>query len=193
MKILLIDNNDSFTYNLFHLIRSVCSPDDTIVVCPNDELEVEAAADFDRIILSPGPGTPAEASRLQEIIRTYEKQIPIFGICLGHQVIAETYGAVTCNLTRPVHGVRSAVTFIDRSGLFRGLDERIMAGRYHSWCVSGEKLPGCLEITAIDDEGSIMALSHREYAVHGVQFHPESFMTDHGKSILSNFLNPGQS
>ncbi|MDL2319888.1 aminodeoxychorismate/anthranilate synthase component II [Alistipes sp. OttesenSCG-928-B03] len=191
MKILLIDNYDSFTYNLLHLIKSACDNDDSVDVCPGDRLAAETAAGYDRIVISPGPGTPSEAKKLHEIIRGYEQQTPIFGICLGHQIIAESYGAVTYNLTRPAHGIQSEISITDHTDIFRGMEGNIVAGRYHSWCVSSENLPDCLKITAADSAGNIMAISHCEYNIFGVQFHPESFMTYCGKTIMSNFLNIG--
>ena len=192
MKILLIDNNDSFTYNLLHLIKSVCNNNDSVEVCSSNGITEKTLADSTRIIISPGPGTPAEAKKFHRIIRGYEQQIPILGICLGHQIIAESYGAVTYNLTRPAHGIQSEISITDHTDIFRGMQSNIMAGRYHSWCVSSENLPDCLKITAADNAGNIMAISHCEYNIFGVQFHPESFMTDYGKIIMSNFLNLNQ-
>lgn len=189
MKILLIDNYDSFTYNLFHLVRSAANEEDCIDIVFNDQLQLQSVENYDRIILSPGPGLPSEAKILKDVVRSFDKRIPILGVCLGHQAIAESYGGSIFNFDRPAHGVSSSITITDHSGLFRNLGERITVGRYHSWNVSKENFPDCLKITAIDDEGNIMALSHREYAVHGVQFHPESFITENGKAIISNFLN----
>lgn len=188
MKILLIDNDDSFTYNLLHLVRSSCSGGDVVDVISKDDVSSADVSRFDRMIISPGAGTPAEAVKIGKIVRTHEGQIPILGICLGHQVIAESYGAATYNLPNPVHGVRSEIFIGDHSGLFRGMDRTIMAGRYHSWCVSSNDLPDCLKVTAVDGEENIMAIAHRDYHIFGVQFHPESFMTKGGAVIMSNFL-----
>jgi len=192
MIILLIDNNDSFTYNLLHLIKSACTKEDSVEVCLTDRLTVDMAGDFDRIIISPGPGIPSEYKILNSIIRTYENIIPILGICLGHQVIAESYGAVLYNLPKPIHGAQSEIIITDHTHLFRGINPKIMAGRYHSWEVSRQNLSECLTVTAVDDQGSVMSLSHKEYDIHGVQFHPESFMTDCGRAIVSNFIEGRQ-
>lgn len=189
MKILLIDNNDSFTYNLLHLIKSACDTEDFIKVCLIDKLTVAITSGFDRIIISPGPGIPSEVEILGSIIKENERRMPILGVCLGHQAIAEYYGATICEMEKPVHGVRSSITITGDNYLFQGVDKKFFAGRYHSWCVSKESVPDCLNVTALDDEENIMALSHREHNVHGVQFHPESFMTDCGKTLISNFLN----
>lgn len=189
MKILLIDNNDSFTYNLLHLTRSVCRENDSLEVVPYDSLTVDMTSGFERIVISPGPGSPFEAMKLAEVVRACERHIPILGVCLGHQAIALSYGAEAYNMARPVHGVRSRVLITGHSLLFRDIENEIMVGRYHSWCVSDTNFPACLKITAKDEDGDIMAFSHREYDVHGVQFHPESFMTKCGAKIMSNFLN----
>lgn len=190
MKILLIDNNDSFTYNLFHLIKSTCKPDDIIEVCTINRLSMSMAENFDRIIISPGPGIPSEVEILGKIIDKYGAHIPILGVCLGHQAIAQTYGANIKNMENPVHGVKSKIHILNDNRLFYGVEAKtITAGRYHSWCVSEKNMPACLEVTAVDDEGCIMALSHRHYNVHGVQFHPESYMTEHGEIVIHNFLN----
>ena len=188
MRILLIDNNDSFTYNLFHLIKGVISIEDSIEVCLTDGLTVDMAGDFDRIIISPGPGIPSESRILMDIIEAHKERIPLLGICLGHQAIAESYGALIRNMSRPIHGTPAEITIANRTRLFRGVNRRTVVGRYHSWEVSSADFPACLEITAIDDNGCIMAFSHREHDVYGVQFHPESFMTDCGQRIIANFI-----
>jgi anthranilate synthase component 2 len=188
MKILLIDNYDSFTCNLLHLIKSASKKEDVITVCPRDELDIVRVTDFNRVVISPGPGIPSEAGRLGDAIQACEGRMPLLGICLGHQAIAEYYGARVYNMEKPAHGIRSAITIRDNRHLFLGMNQKIAAGRYHSWCVAKENLPDCLNITAVDETGNIMALSHREYRLHGVQFHPESFMTEEGGAIMSNFL-----
>jgi anthranilate synthase component 2 len=146
-------------------------------------------SDFDRIVISPGSGIPSEAGIIGQTIKTYEGRTPILGICLGYQAIAEYYGANIRNMEKPAHGIRSTITINDHSRLFLGMNKKIMAGRYHSWRVLKENFPDCLKVTSVDDEGNIMSLSHRKYNIHGLQFHPESFMTDCGKTIMSNFLN----
>lgn len=187
MKILLINNYDSFVYNLYHLIKGV-SPDSSIDVKFNDEIDVEQASCYDRIIISPGPGIPSEAGNLSQIISSLYSKIPMLGVCLGHQAIGEVFGAQIYCMEKPLHGVKSTISIIDNSGLFHALPSRISVGRYHSWLLSDTNFPSQLKITAIDQEGNIMAFSHRQYDIHGVQFHPESIMTPSGHNILANFL-----
>lgn len=188
MRILLVDNNDSFSYNLLHLIKSVCVDKDTVEIRSKDRININEVDNFDRIVFSPGSGIPSESDILGDIVRRYEKDIPILGICLGHQAIAETYGAILYNLSKPVHGIQSEVKITDHTDLFQEMTPSIMAGRYHSWAVSNKNLPECLKVTATDCQGNIMALSHKQYAVYGVQFHPESFMTKYGEAIMHNFI-----
>lgn len=188
MRILLIDNNDSFSYNLLHLIKSTCLREDIVEICTKDHVSISMVKDFDRIVFSPGSGIPSESSILKDIVKAYEKEIPILGICLGHQAIAESYGASLHNLPNPVHGIQTEIRITDHEDLFQGINPTILAGRYHSWEVSKEDLPNCLKITALDNQGNIMALSHQQYAVYGVQFHPESFMTECGQAIIHNFI-----
>lgn len=192
MKILLIDNYDSFTYNLFHLIKSASTEDDSIEIILNDKLSVDTTRHFDRIIISPGPGLPSEVPVLKDIVLALDQLTPILGICLGHQAIAESYGASIFNFDKPAHGISSTITIYDHSDLFRNMNAQIPVGRYHSWNVSKQDFPDCLKITASDNDGNIMALTHRQYPVFGVQFHPESFITPDGKTIISNFLNHRQ-
>ena len=189
MQLLLIDNYDSFTYNLLHLVREVCESADRIVVVPNDRISAMEVGDYDRILLSPGPGVPSEAGALLDVVRTAAGRIPILGVCLGHQAIAEAFGAELCNLEHPLHGVRSRVRLDTSSRIFRGLPPTVAVGRYHSWMVDGETLPPDLKATAWDDEGRVMAIEHVRYAVYGMQFHPESYMTECGGGIIRNFLN----
>lgn len=189
MKILLIDNYDSFTYNLYHLIKAASTEEDSIEIILNDKLSIETTEKFDRIIISPGPGLPSEVAILKNIVLALGQQTPILGICLGHQAIAESYGASIFNFDKPAHGISSTITIYDHSDLFLGMNTRISVGRYHSWNVSKQDFPDCLKITASDNEGNIMALAHRKHPVFGVQFHPESFITPDGKTIISNFLN----
>ena len=170
MKILLLDNYDSFTYNLLHAVKELGATD--IEVVRNDQIGLDNVERFDKIILSPGPGIPEEAGLLLPIIKKYAATKSILGVCLGHQAIVQT----------PVSILRQDV-------LFEGLGKEIPVGRYHSWVVSREDFPDCLEITAESREGQIMALRHRTYDVHGIQFHPESVLTPQGKEIIKNFLN----
>lgn len=187
MKILLLDNYDSFTYNLLHAVKELEATD--VEVARNDQIDIEEVDRFDKIILSPGPGIPEEAGLLLPIIRKYAPAKSILGVCLGHQAIGEAFGARLENLTEVYHGVQTPVSIIKDDILFEGLEKEIHVGRYHSWVVSREAFPDCLEITAESKEGQIMALRHKAYRVHGIQFHPESVLTPQGKEIIRNFLN----
>lgn len=186
--ILLLDNYDSFTYNLLHVVKELGATN--IEVFRNDEISLEEVERFDKIILSPGPGIPEEAGLLLPIIRKYAPTKSILGVCLGHQAIGEAFGATLENLTEVYHGVQTPVNILKEDVLFKGLGHEIPVGRYHSWVVSRKDFPECLEITAESREGQIMALRHRTYNVHGIQFHPESVLTPQGKEIIKNFLNP---
>ena len=186
MRIVIIDNYDSFTYNLAHLVKSLGAE---VTVLRNDRFALEELEAFDKIILSPGPGSPSEAGLLLDVIRTSAGRKPMLGVCLGHQAIGEVFGARLENLRDVFHGVATEGRQFGTDPLFRGLPERIVMGRYHSWVVSREGFPDCLEITAVSDEGQIMALRHREFDIHGIQFHPESVLTPDGAVILRNWLN----
>ena len=188
-RIVIIDNYDSFTYNLSHLLKEVGAD---VTVFRNDQFQLEELQQFDKIVLSPGPGIPSEAGLLLDVIRTYAPTKPMLGVCLGHQAIGEVFGARLLNLDDVVHGVATPCRIVASDPIFDGLLNKITVGRYHSWVVSQEDFPSCLEITAVsDDDGSvpnIMALRHREYEVHGIQFHPESVLTPEGKIIIKNFI-----
>lgn len=185
MKISIIDNYDSFTYNLAHLVRELGAE---VKVYRNDQFEMNDLADTDKIILSPGPGIPSEAGKLLDVIRYYAGKKPMLGVCLGHQAIGEVFGAKLENLDDVFHGVATEGSQLGNDYIFKGLPERFLMGRYHSWVVSKEDFPDCLEITAQSDEGQIMALKHKEYDIHGIQFHPESVLTPDGRAIVSNWL-----
>lgn len=189
-RIVIIDNYDSFTYNLSHLLKEVGAD---VTVFRNDQFRLEELQQFDKIVLSPGPGIPSEAGLLLDVIRTYAPTKPMLGVCLGHQAIGEVFGARLLNLDDVVHGVATPCRIVASDPIFKGLAESITVGRYHSWVVSQEDFPSCLEITAVSDDGgsvpNIMALRHREYEVHGIQFHPESVLTPEGKIIIKNFLD----
>ena len=183
---MLFDNYDSFTYNLLHCLRELGAE---VEVHRNDRISLDEVDRFDKIVLSPGPGIPQEAGLLLPLVRRYAPVKSILGVCLGEQAIAEAFGATLVNLANVYHGVASDVKQVKSDPLFEGLEMVFQAGRYHSWAVSPEHLPDCLEVTAVDlDEGGIMALRHREYDVHGVQFHPESVLTPDGKRIVANWL-----
>lgn len=186
MKILVIDNYDSFTFNLVHLLHE-CGNEPT--VWRNDKFDLREVEAFDKIILSPGPGIPSEAGLLLDVIKTYSPSKSILGVCLGVQAIAEVFGAALYNLSSPVHGRSTQMSITDENEpLFNGLPEAFNIGRYHSWAVEREQLPAELKITAVDAEGVIMALRHQTYNVRGVQFHPESVLTEHGKKMIENWL-----
>ncbi|HEY9559236.1 MAG TPA: aminodeoxychorismate/anthranilate synthase component II [Anseongella sp.] len=190
-KILILDNYDSFTYNLVHLVREIGlgRPE----VHRNDKIALEAVAEYDGIILSPGPGIPSESGILCDLIREYAPSKPIFGVCLGEQAIAEVFGATLINLPRVVHGVAMDTEVLDENDpLFNGIPTRFKSGRYHSWAVSPDHFPDCLRITAKGPENTIMALRHRDYNVCGVQFHPESILTEHGRVMMENWLKQEQ-
>ena len=185
MKIIIIDNYDSFTYNLSHLVKELGVE---VTVVRNDQFALPELEAYDKIILSPGPGIPSEAGLLLDVIRTYAGKKPILGVCLGHQAIGECFGAQLTNLSEVFHGVATEGTQFGNDPIFAGLPQRITMGRYHSWVVSKDGLPSCLEITAESDEGQIMALRHKEYDIHGIQFHPESVLTPEGRKIIENFI-----
>ena len=184
-RIIIIDNYDSFTYNLSHLVKELGAD---VTVVRNDQFSLDDIEVFDKIILSPGPGIPSEAGLLLDVIRHYAGKKPILGVCLGHQAIGEVFGAKLENLSEVLHGVATPCRTIADDLLFQGLPDELTVGRYHSWVVSRENFPECLEVTAVSNEGQIMALRHREYDVRGIQFHPESVLTPEGKEMISNWL-----
>lgn len=191
MKILVFDNYDSFTYNLVHLVEKITHT--RVDVYRNDQLPLEKVEDYDKIILSPGPGIPEEAGLLLPLIRAYASSKSILGVCLGHQAIGEAFGGQLTNLSAVYHGVATPVMTGKKnnlavSPLFNGLPDQFMVGRYHSWIVNEETFPAELEITARDEQGFIMALQHKTYDIQGVQFHPESVLTPEGEQILRNWL-----
>jgi anthranilate synthase component 2 len=188
MKILIFDNYDSFTYNLVHLVNHITNG--RVEVYRNDQLPLEKVAEFDKIILSPGPGIPSEAGSLLPLVKEYAPVKSILGVCLGHQAIGEAFGGTLLNLENVYHGVATGITLNagSESRIFKGLPSRIQVGRYHSWIVSEEQFPEDLEITAKDDNGFIMALQHKQYDIQGVQFHPESVLTPEGDKIMRNWL-----
>lgn len=186
MRILVFDNYDSFTYNLVHLIKSLGFK--KIDVFRNDKIALEDVDKYDKIILSPGPGIPSEAGILLPLIKEYASKKPILGVCLGHQAIGEAFGAKLENLQDVYHGIATSANIVSSDYLFQGIESPFMVGRYHSWIVSHEKFPDCLEVTSEDENGQIMSLRHKEYDVHGVQFHPESMLTPEGSIIIKNFV-----
>ena len=186
MKIVVIDNYDSFTYNLVHYLEDLGA---TVTVFRNDEFELKELEVFDKIVLSPGPGIPDEAGLLKEVIKMYAKTKSILGICLGLQAIGEVFGGTLINLEKVYHGVASKITIIENDAIFTNLPNEIEVGRYHSWVISNDNFPQNLIITSVDENKQIMSVKHSVYDVRGVQFHPESILTPDGKKILENWLN----
>jgi anthranilate synthase component II len=186
MKILVLDNYDSFTYNLVHIIRELGYAMDII---RNDKIAVEDVNQYDKILLSPGPGIPDEAGIMKDVIKTYGPSKSILGICLGHQGIGEVFGATLYNIPKVLHGVTSTteVTVADEY-LFTGVSGQFQSTHYHSWAVRSDSVPAELEVTATNNEGLIMGLRHRKYDVRGLQFHPESVMTPEGPKMIKNWL-----
>ena len=185
-SVLVIDNFDSFVYNLIQYLEELnCE----VTVRNNQEITLSEVENFHKILLSPGPGVPSEAGKLEEIIRTYSPTKSILGVCLGQQAIGEVFGAKLKNLNQVYHGVHSTVTkLVQDERLYESLPEQFEVGRYHSWIVSEENFPERLEITTKDEEGNIMSLRHKTWDVRGVQFHPESILTPHGKRIIENWI-----
>ena len=185
MKIVIIDNYDSFTYNLSHLVKELGAE---VTVYRNDQFELGDLEPFSKIILSPGPGIPSEAGLLLDVIRTYAGKKPILGVCLGHQAIGEAFGGRLENLSDVFHGVATPCHIVNEDPIFSGISKDFTVGRYHSWVVSKDRFPECLEITAESDEGQIMALRHKTMNIRGIQFHPESVLTPDGKKMLQNWM-----
>lgn len=187
MNILVFDNYDSFTYNLVHLVQSITN--DAVTVVRNDKISLEAIDGFDKIILSPGPGVPDNAGLLLPLINKYAATKSILGVCLGHQAIGQAFGGALVNLPDVYHGVAMPCHIVDdNESLFNNVSNPFDAGRYHSWVVSTSNFPDTLSITALDDNGLIMGLRHKQYDVQGVQFHPESILTPAGEQIMRNWL-----
>ena len=187
MKILVFDNYDSFTYNLVHLVEKITHQ--KVDVFRNDKIALEAVQQYDKIILSPGPGVPSEAGLLLPLIKEYAATKSILGVCLGHQAIGEAFGGTLQNFSTVYHGIATPIQIINEDApILKGLGKTIEVGRYHSWIVSDKNFPAELEITAVDSNGFIMALQHKKYDVQGVQFHPESVLTPVGEKLMRNWL-----
>lgn len=185
-RIVIIDNYDSFTYNLSHLVKELGAE---VSVFRNDKFQMQQLDAFDKIILSPGPGIPSEAGFLLDAIRNYAGRKPILGVCLGHQAIGEVFGAKLKNLNSVFHGIATPATIIQNDYIFDHLPQTLEVGRYHSWIVSKDAFPDCLEITSESDEGYIMSLRHKQFDIRGIQYHPESVLTPQGRQIINNWLN----
>jgi para-aminobenzoate synthetase component 2 len=187
MRTLVIDNYDSFTYNLVQYLGELGAE---VVVRRNDDVtveEIERELQPDKILISPGPGTPREAGITLDVVKRFAGRVPLLGVCLGHQAIGEAFGGRVVRAPAPVHGKPAEIEHDGRT-IFAGLSQRFRAGRYHSLVVERESVPDCLEVSATTPDGLVMGLRHRELAVEGVQFHPESIITDEGKKLLANFL-----
>ena len=186
MKILVFDNYDSFTYNLVHLVEKVC--DYKIDVFRNDKISLLEINKYDKILLSPGPGLPNEAGILLDVIKIYASTKSIMGVCLGLQAIGEVFGAKLKNLDNVYHGIATPVQIIKEDNLFNDCPKEFKAGRYHSWVVDTNGLPDCFDVTSIDEDKNIMAMKHKTYNVKGVQFHPESILSEYGEQIIRNWI-----
>ncbi len=185
MKILVLDNYDSFTYNLVYLL---CELGASPVVARNDKISLEEVDQFDKILLSPGPGVPDEAGIVKELIREYGPVKSILGVCLGHQAIAEVYNGCLYNLDEVLHGVTSVATLGSDEYLFVNIPSAIRVCHYHSWAVRPESVNGVLKITATNENGLVMGIAHRRFDVKGIQFHPESILTEYGKDLIKNWI-----
>lgn len=187
MKLLILDNYDSFVYNIVHIIRELGFGEE-MEIFRNDKIALSDIAKYDKILLSPGPGIPSEAGIMQDLVKLYGSTKSIFGVCLGHQCIGEVYGASLTNLSNVYHGLAISTNILSEDILFQNIPKKFTCGRYHSWAINPESDLSNLTVTAADDEGNIMAIRHKQYDVCGVQFHPESVMTEHGKLIIENWL-----
>jgi anthranilate synthase component II len=188
MKIMVLDNYDSFTYNLVHILKELSKG--PVDVYRNDEIGLKEMGKYDKIVISPGPGVPDQAGITKKLIRHFGTKKSILGVCLGCQAIAEVFGGSLINLDHVYHGVATNIIVLDEDDrIFKGIPASFTAGRYHSWVINESNFPVCLKITAKDDEGMIMAITHLTYDVKGIQFHPESVLTEYGKRMLLNWLN----
>ena len=186
MKLLVLDNYDSFTYNLVHLIEKVSSI--SYEVIRNDKISIKDVNNFDKIVLSPGPGLPKDAGIMPELIKQYASSKSILGVCLGLQAIGEAFGASLINLETVYHGLATPIHVVESDILFNNCPSKFTVGRYHSWIVDNQGLPDELKITSLDDDGNIMALKHKVFDVRGVQFHPESILSEYGETMMKNWL-----
>ncbi|MFM7054722.1 MAG: anthranilate synthase component II [Bacteroidota bacterium] len=189
MNILILDNYDSFTFNLHHYVALKLDENSRVSVFRNDQIDCESAFAYDGIILSPGPGLPSEAGIMPDLLRNAPESLPILGICLGHQAIGVCHGARLINLPRPLHGIQLKTTILNMDNpILRSLPTTINSGHYHSWVFDSASVPDCISVDAVDSNGNIMAISHTSLPQHGIQFHPESVMTDDGLKMIENWL-----
>lgn len=184
----MLDNYDSFTYNLVHYLEAADIAIN-VDVKRNDKINLEEIQAYDAIVLSPGPGLPKDAGIMPELIKVYAPNKPILGVCLGHQAIGEAFGSDLKILDTVYHGLGMSTEILDATSLFKNLPQKFISGRYHSWVIDKHKLGEDLIVTAIDENNEIMAIKHKTYNVHGVQFHPESILTEYGKDIIKNWVN----
>ena len=187
MKLLVLDNYDSFTYNLVHLIEKVSNI--SFEVIRNDKISLEDVKAFDKILLSPGPGLPKDAGIMPELIKHYGSSKSILGVCLGLQAIGEAYGASLKNLDTVFHGLATPITIVSDDILFKNCPKTFTVGRYHSWVINNQTLTNDLQTTSVDSDGNIMAVKHKSYDVRGVQFHPESILSQYGETMMENWLS----
>jgi anthranilate synthase component 2 len=187
MKILMLDNYDSFTYNLVHIIEKISGKE--CDVFKNDEISLDQIKHYDKIILSPGPGVPDSAGVLKDLIRTYYQTHSILGVCLGHQAIAEVFGSKLVNLTKVYHGVATPIHVLKTHYIYNNCPNSFMVGRYHSWAVDKNSIGKDLLVTGKDDDGEILSIKHKDYDVNGIQYHPESILSEYGIDIIKNFIN----
>jgi len=185
LRILILDNHDSFTHNLYHYVKQF---KDNVLVVKNDKISLTEVEQYDKIILSPGPGLPDEHKNLKEIIKQFSSTKSILGVCLGHQAIAECFGAKLKNLEDVLHGVKTKISFLNTDSLFKNIPNAIKVGHYHSWVIDEKTLPSCFEVTSKNEDGIIMSIRHKEYDLKGVQFHPESILTEYGLLMIKNWI-----
>ena len=185
MNVFVLDNFDSFTYNLVHILEQIS---DSVIVKRNNQVNINELVNFDKIVFSPGPGIPSDVQIMFDILDKYKETKSILGVCLGHQAIAEYFGAKLTNMNEVNHGREFETNIINNHTIFENIPSTFYSGRYHSWIVSQENFPEELSITSVDENNRIMSLKHNKYKIHGVQFHPESIMTPHGKTILENWI-----
>lgn len=186
MHIFLLDNYDSFTYNLVHALERIDGLQ--VSVFRNDAVDLDRVAEYDKIVLSPGPGLPEESGCMLELIRRYAGKKPILGVCLGHQAIVQAMGGFLVNLPKVLHGISTPMKVIQEDVLFKGMPSVLQIGRYHSWVADSQNFPETLEITATDEAGEVMAFRHKTWDLRGVQFHPESVLTPQGPSLIENWV-----
>ncbi|HHZ64923.1 MAG TPA: aminodeoxychorismate/anthranilate synthase component II [Flavobacteriales bacterium] len=187
MKILVIDNYDSFTYNLVHILESIGNVQVSVV--RNDQIEIDQVAAYDKVMISPGPGLPEDAGIIEQVIKQYANSKSILGVCLGHQAIIQAFGGKLVNLNRVFHGVATDVTVSEPADhIFNGIPETFKAGRYHSWIADKDSLPDEIDVIATTEDGVIMGVKHKSHDVRGIQFHPESILTEYGRQIMNNWV-----